>query len=184
MKKNRTKGILEIIIGVVLVALGIIMIPGVTSLSDILLFITLGCLLLAYTIGYLFLKVILKNKGSFLIISLVEFIVLTFIAVGTILKPWVNIPVITEVCNIVGMAFWFRGVAEILRIAVTHEYHKSNAYKTAVNVGLITVGTWFFVKPLFTNNQLIYGFICLIFVLAILFVVIGILRINNKLINK
>lgn len=184
MKKNRTKGILEIIVGVVLVALGVIMIPGVTSLSNILLYITLGCLLLAYTIGYLFLKIVLKNKGTILIISIVEFIVLTFIAVGTILKPWIDIPVIAEACKIVGMAFWFRGVAEILRIAVNHEYHKSNVYKTAVNVGLVTVGTWFFVKPLFTNSQLIYGLICIIFVLAILFVVLGILRINNKLINK
>lgn len=183
MKKNRTKGIFEIIFGVLLVALGVIMIPGVTDLSNILLYISLGCLLLTYSIGYLFLKVVLKNKGTILIISLVEFIVLTFIAVGTILKPWVNIPVITEACKIIGLGLWFRGTAEILRLAVVND-SKKTIYKTIVNIIFITMGTFFIVNPLFTNGQLVYALICLILVLAILFIVIGVLRINNKLINK
>lgn len=183
MKKNRNKGIIEIIVGVLLIALGIIMIPGVTNLSKTLLFITIGALLLAYTIGYLFLKVVLKTKGPILVISLVEFIVLTFIAVAAILKPWVSIPVISEACKVVGMAFWFRGVAEVLRLAITNN-NKGGFYKTIFNVGLITVGTWFFVDPLFTNSELIYALVCLVFVLSILSIVIGILRINNKLINE
>ena len=184
MKKNRIKGIIEIIVGVLLIVFGIIMIPGVTDFSNTLLYIALGCLLLTYTVKYLFLRIVLKARGTNLVISLVEFIILSFIAVATIIRPWVNIPVITEACKIVGLAFWFRGVAEILRLTINETRHKRDIYKTAFNLILVSVGTWFFVKPMFTNGMLIYAFACIIFILATVFIILGILRINNKYINS
>ena len=121
MKKNTIKAVLFFIVAAILLTLGIIILPEVTNIGLTILHILIGLCILAYAYGFLLTKVVTKSKGTILVLSLVELILLTFIAVTCILKTWLPISFIDEGCLILGLAFWIRGVVESFRS------HLSNA---------------------------------------------------------
>ena len=86
MKKNLFRAIIAFILAGISMALGIIMIPKVTDVGNTILLIVIGVILLIYVYYYLLVKVAKKSSGVVLILTLIEMIVLTIIAVTCILS--------------------------------------------------------------------------------------------------
>lgn len=181
MKKRVFKAVVMFIIAAITLALGIVIIPEVTDLGQTILHILIGGLLLVYCYGYLLPKVVSKSKNTILVLSLIELVLLTFIAVTCIIETWVNIAILTEGCLIIGLALWIRGVVESFR---AYFYQKSSAnkypvYKVILNVILITVGTWLYVTPIISNFGLIYVFAFILIATSIALIVMGILKLKR-----
>lgn len=108
MKKNLFRAIIAFILAGISMALGIIMIPKVTDVGNTILIIVIGVILLIYdSYYYLLVKVAKKSSGVVLILTLIEMIVLTIIAVTCILSDVLNMTIITEGVQILGLAFGF-----------------------------------------------------------------------------
>lgn len=181
MKKNTIKAVLFFIVAAILLTLGIIILPEVTNIGLTILHILIGLCILAYAYGFLLTKVVIKSKGTILVLSLVELILLTFIAVTCILKTWISISFIDEGCLILGLAFWIRGVVESFRSHLSNSTSgkKYAIYKVVMNILLITVGTWIFVSPIFTNHQLLYVFAGVFICSCITCIVLGVLKLKK-----
>lgn len=180
--KNRTfQAVLMFIVAAMALTLGILIIPEVTSIGETILHILIGALLLAYCYGYLLPKVVSKSRNTILVLSLIELILLTFIAVSCIIETWVDITILTEGCIIIGVVLWIRGVVESFR---SYYYQKSNSnkypvYKVFINIILITAGTWLFVSPIIGNFELLYVFAFLLVAASIALIVMGILKLKR-----
>lgn len=181
MKNKVLKAVLMFIAAAIALTLGIIIIPEVTNFGKTILHILIGILLLTYCYGFLLPKVVSKSKGTILVLSLIELVILTLIAITCILETWINITILTEGCLIIGVAFWIRGVVESFR---SYFYQRSQTnkypiYKVIFNVLLITIGTWFYVAPIISNTQLLYVFSFIMLVTSIALIVTGIIKLKK-----
>lgn len=178
MKKRVFQAIMIFILATISLATGIVIIPEVTNIGKTILHILIGVVLLIYCYGYLVRKVVAKAKGTILVLSLLELVVLTLIAITAIIDTWVNIAILTEGCLIIGIAFWIRGVIESFR---SHFNKASNypLYKAFLNIILITVGTWFYVSPIISNFQLLYVFAGLFICSSIALIILGIIKLKK-----
>ena len=176
MKKNLFRAIIAFILAGISMALGIIMIPKVTDVGN-----TIGVILLIYVYYYLLVKVAKKSSGVVLILTLIEMIVLTIIAVTCILSDVLNMTIITEGVQILGLAFWIRGVVESFR---AYYYRGSTTtkypvYKVFLNVTLITVGTWFFISSIVSNAILVWSLAVVFVIASIALIIWGILKLKK-----
>lgn len=178
MQKHKIKSIIMFVIAGILITVGTLVLPEVTNLGSKILHLLIGVGILIYVFGYLFRKEVLKHSGHILVLSIIELFILLFVAVTCILQEWISINIVKEACKIIGIAFWIRGFIEILRLQI-HPITKYNLYKTGFNVLLITAGTWFFIKPPFTNYDLIYELAIIMFVAAIILITTGIILISK-----
>lgn len=178
MQKHKIKAIIMFVISGLLIALGTLILPEVTKLGTNILHLIIGGIILVYLFGYLLRKEIIKHSEHTLVLSIIELFVLLFVAVTSILQEWITINLVTEAAKVIGIAFWVRGLIEILRLQL-HPATKYNLYKTGFNVLLITIGTWFFIKPPFTNYELVYQLSILMFVAAITLITTGIILISK-----
>lgn len=181
MKNKVFRAVLMFIIAAISLTIGIVIIPEVTKFGKTVLHILIGVLLLVYCYGYLLPKVVKKAKNTILVLSLIELILLTFVAVTCIIETWVQMTFLTEGCLIIGVALWIRGVVESFR---SYFYQKNSAnkypvYKVILNVILITVGTWFYVSPIISNFELLYVFSFLLIAVSVALIVMGILKLKK-----
>ena len=167
MRKIYKNFIFDIVVAVVALALGIIMLPpfgiGEHALS-VLMAITLASYLTIYTLDK-----IRRSKGTTLILALVEFSIIAIIALALLIQqftPWR----ITEVCRIIGVAMWLRGVFSALGmyiIATNAKRQKYGVVKFILCVLLSTAGVYLFASPIISDLVLTW-IICIIFLLAAL----------------
>lgn len=182
MKKNLFRAIIAFILAGISMALGIIMIPKVTDVGNTILLIVIGVILLIYVYYYLLVKVAKKSSGVVLILTLIEMIVLTIIAVTCILSDVLNMTIITEGVQISWfIAFWIRGVVESFR---AYYYRGSTTtkypvYKVFLNVTLITVGTWFFISSIVSNAILVWSLAVVFVIASIALIIWGILKLKK-----
>ena len=181
MKKNLFRAIIAFILAGISMALGIIMIPKVTDVGNTILLIVIGVILLIYVYYYLLVKVAKKSSGVVLILTLIEMIVLTIVAVTCILSDVLNMTIITEGVQILGLAFWIRGVVESFR---AYYYRGSTTtkypvYKVFLNVTLITVGTWFFISSIVSNAILVWSLAVVFVIASIALIIWGILKLKK-----
>ena len=179
-KKNIFIAVVDFILAGLLLGLGIVMIPEVTDVGNIILLIVIGALLLVYVYYYLLVKVAKKSSGIILILTLIEMIVLTIIAVTCILSEILNKTIIGEGMKSLGLAFWIRGVVESFRAY----YYKGNTtkypvYKVILNVILITLGTWFFISNIISNLILVWSLAVIFVIASIAMIILGILKIKK-----
>lgn len=181
MKKNIFLAVLLFIMAAISLALGIVMIPKVTQLGLTILIIVIGVLLLIYVYGYL-ITVVKKSRGVMLVLTLIEMVILTLVALSCILIRIINKTFITEGIQVLGLAFWIRGVVESFRAYYFRgqEGHKYPVYNVIINVFLITIGTWFFFSHLISNSQLVWALAVFFIAASIALVVIGILKLTTN----
>lgn len=183
-----------IVSGVLLLILSALLMPVWKSLPDWAFWKSWGtnsiniliCLcILLYLFGFL-LKKITKNTNSVVkILTIIEFVILTIIAIGCVLQQFKIINV-GGACSILGLAIWCRGAVEIFR-AYYHTGGNNKNYPIwwlVIAIIFVTFGTYLFVKPLFTDLYLLWFFIVLIMIFAILLIVIGVLAKPNKIKSK
>ena len=117
--------------------------------------IFIAILIVIYLCTYLVKKVARGGNGVIKILTIVEFVVLSLIALGCVFSQF-GVFSIGEPCQIAGLIMWCRGTIEVFR---AYYFRGSSSVKypvwlVAVAVALVTFGTYLYVKPLFTAEHL------------------------------
>lgn len=170
----------EIVLGAVCIIMAVIFAPiwkntdvffknWGTAVIDVLI----AALIVAYLAGYLWKKMILSS-GIIKVLTIVEFCVLSIIALGCIFTQFDVLPV-KEACKIFGLILWSRGVVEIFRAYYLSRVttYKYSPLWLVVAIAMVTFGTYCFAKPFIQNEAILWLFVVALLVFGILFVVIG-----------
>ena len=139
-----------------------------------LLNLFIAACLCAYLFTYLFKKIKKADNNTNLILLLVEFIFIAMIAVGLVLTQF-KIINIGGACQILGVVLWLRGSVEIFRAYYFRgtDTNTYPAYLVAVAIGLVTLGTWLFVKPLIQDIVILWIFVILLLFTSIILIAYG-----------
>ena len=150
--------------------------------------IVIAIILLLYL--FLFLLQILRHKrGTVQILAIIEFVIVLIISLGLILQQF-KVFNIAGSCRIIGLVLWIRAVVELFR-AYFFRGNESN-YKYPVwyfclCLVLITLGTYMFAAPFFSDQQVVLTLSILSFVASAVLIVLGIIFVpkkNSKTKNK
>ena len=169
------------IIGILFALLGVMLMPVWNNIDwafwksygmDIINIVICGCLII-YLFGFL-IKKIMKNKGVVQILTIIEFVLLSLIALGCVLQQFKVIN-IGGACAILGLALWCRGVVEIF---TAYYYQNRNSQKypvwwLVISIVLVSIGTYLYARPLFKDITVLWFLILLIFLFSIILIIDG-----------
>lgn len=177
---------LYIVFGILGVLIGIMLMPVWSNCPDwvfwknwgmqIVNMIICVCLLL-YLCLFLVNKIRTRSNGVIKVLTIIEFVLLTLIAIGCVLQQFKVFNFINGACAIVGLAMWCRGVVEIFR-AYYHQRGNNDRYPVwwlAVSICLVTIGVYFVLKPPFQDVVILWIFVVLILLVSIIMIVDGFL---------
>lgn len=175
------------IVSAILLVLGIFFMPiwGGTDVpwkdwGKYFVYLCIAIVILLYLFGYLVGKIKRGGNGTVKVLTVVEFILLGLIALACIFlaipQIHASVPAITtDSCRILGLAFWLRGVVEIFRAYYNREKSHFPVWWLCVVILLVTLGVWMFVQPFFSNTIVLWIFVIIILLLAIVFFIDGFL---------
>lgn len=175
MKDFYENHIIDLALAVLFLALGILLLPPL-SLGEIILDVALAVGLLIYLFTFL-VRRLSSAKGTVLVLTVIEFTVILLIALGLVLKQF-NVFNIADSCQIVGVVIWLRSVVSLVRGYFVSTSDGRRAYPLLtflLFIGLVTLGTWLFAAPIFTDATLALILCVVSFVLFALFTVFTIL---------
>ena len=116
-----------------------------TKIIDILV----AALIVCYLVFFLFKQVKKSTKQVIKVLTIVEFALLSLIALGCIFRQF-NVIKVDEASQIFALALWTRGAVELFRAyyyrADTQE--KYPVWYLALSIAMVTLGTYFFAVPL------------------------------------
>lgn len=174
-----------IVLGVIALILAVMLMPVWDKTPDWVFWKSWGmqivniiiciCIVL-YLLLFLLKKVRSRSNGVIKVLTIIEFVVLALIALGCILQQFKVINV-GGACAILGLALWCRGCVEIFR-AYYHQKGNNDRYPVwwlVVSLVLVTLGTYLFAKRLFSDVTVLWIFVILIILVALLLIVDGIL---------
>lgn len=138
------------------------------NLVNIIIF---ACIVL-YLCLFLVKKIRRRSNGVVKVLTIVEFVLMSLIALGCILQQFKVIN-IGGACAILGLALWCRGVVEIFR-AYYHQHGNNDRYPLCA-IALVSVGVYLFAKPLFSDVTLIWIFAILLILAGIILFIDGFL---------
>ena len=136
--------------------------------------IFIAVLIILYLSLYLVKKVARGGNGVIKVLTIIEFVALSLIALGCIFSQF-GVFKMGEPCQIAGLIMWCRGTIEIFRAY----YFRGSTVKypvwlVAVAVALVTFGTYLYVKPLFTATHLQWVLAAIMLAMGIFFIYAGI----------
>ena len=130
----------------------------------------IAALIIFYLVSYLSKKVARGGNGVIKILTIVEFVLLSLIALGCILTQF-KIINIGGPCEIVGLIMWIRGAIEVYRAYYFRGTStKYPAWLVAVAIALVTFGTYLYVKPLFQAKHLQWVLAAVMLIIMIFFI--------------
>lgn len=182
MKKKLIQSIILFVIAAICLSTGIILIPTISSLGDMIVLFVVNALILVYVYYYLLIKVISKSKGPILILTLTEMIVLTIISVGSIVGNFMGYIKIIDINKIIGVVLWIVGLIESLRAYYYNQSFNKNypMYHTIINLLLVTFGAIIFIINISINIILSWIITIILLILSIMFIIKGILKIKDS----
>ena len=128
--------------------------------------------IIAYLALYLVKKIKAPAKRVIKVLTIVEFAMLSLIALGCIFSQFKIINV-QGACQIFGLVLWTRGTVELFR-AYYHRADSKEIYPVwylAVSIALVTFGTYCFAKPFIQDIVILWIFVMSLFVGGILLLV-------------
>lgn len=175
------KSILMFVLAFLFLLLGVAILPLISNLGENILYLFVGFSILIYTYGLLLIKRVVKAKGTIYVISLTETILLTMIALFSIINFFVDMNIISNASIIMGMAILIRCVTEVIvAYYITKENKTYSLSRTIVNILLTILGTMFIASSTMTNNILIYAFSAIFVVSSVATIVMGVVNLKNK----
>lgn len=172
-----------ICLGVIAVILAVILAPlwsGTNvffkSWGSKIVDIMMAVAILAYLILFLAKKIKRAPNTTIQILTVVEFVLLSVIALGCVLSQFKVINV-GGPCQILGLALWCRGTVELFR---AYYYRRDSSvhypvWYVALAVAMVSFGTYIFAKPFFTALHLQWIFCGAIGVAGVLLIIYGIM---------
>ena len=176
---------LYFIVGILVVLTGIVLMPVWEGMGDWCFFknwgmqivnLIIAACILVYLFTFLLKKMLKRSNGVVKVLTIVEFVLLSLVALGCILQQFKVINV-GGACQIFGLALWARGVVELFR-AYYHQHGNNDKYPVwwlVVAIVFVTFGTYIFAKPLFQDVVILWIFVILILLLGIILFTYGFL---------
>lgn len=143
--------------------------------------IIIGACIIVYLLTFLLRKILTRQKGVIMILTIVEFVVLSLVALGCILQQFQVINV-GGACQILGLALWCRGVVECFR-AYFHQSGDKDKYPLyflVIALAFVSFGTYMFAKPIFSDVEVLWVVSILIILVGLLLVTLGIMAKPNS----
>ncbi len=190
MKKLLQHNILCIILGSLSILLAILFAPFWKNIwencpwgdwGDKIIGILIASLIVAYLALYLFKKIKRASKQVIKVLTIVEFALLSLIALGCIFEQ-VNIINVQEASQIFALALWTRGTVELFRAY----YYRSDTKEVypvwylAISILLVTLGAAFFARPIIKNIVILWIFVIVLAAFGGLLLVLGINNLKKK----
>lgn len=141
----------------------------------------IAALIICYLAFYLFKKVKGPGKRVIKVLTIVEFALLSLIALGCIFSQFKIINV-SGACQIFALALWARGAVEIFR-AYYYRADSKEVYPVwylALSLTMVTFGAYCFAKPFIQDIVILWIFVIFLLVVGILLLVLGITKLQNK----
>ena len=190
MKKIIKYPIVSIVLGSICLLSGILFAPiwnwwekcPWKNWGNQILYILIAAVIIAYLALFLFKKIRKANKRVIQVLTIVEFSLLSLIALGCIFSQF-KIINISGACAIFGLALWARGSVEIFRAY----YYRSDTkeqypvWYLALSIAMVTFGTYCFAKPFISDLVILWLFVSVLIVVGLLLLVLGL---NNKASKK
>ena len=130
-------------------------------------------------------KKLTYGKRVIKVLTIVEFALLSLIALGCIFSQFKIINV-RGACQVFGLALWTRGAIELFR-AYYHRADSKEYYPVwylAISITMVTFGTWCFVKPFIQDIVILWLFVTFLLTIGILLLVLGINQKKKKTSKK
>lgn len=172
-----------IVLGIIAVLVGVVLAP-LWSKTDLFfknwgaqtINIMMAIAIVVYLLFYLTKKIRRPQNSTVQILTVVEFVLLSVIALGCVLSQFRVIDV-GGPCQILGVALWCRGTVEVFR---AYYYRRDTSayypvWYVAIAVAMVTLGTYMFAKPFFTALHLQWIFCGAIIMAGVLLFIYGIL---------
>lgn len=143
--------------------------------------ILIAALVICYLAFYLFKKIKAARSKVIKVLTIVEFSLLSLIALGCIFSQF-KIINIGGACRIFGFALWTRGCVEIFR-AYYHSSESKDVYPVwylAIAITMITFGTSCVVKPFIQDVVILWIFVIALFTAGAVLITYGIIKHKNK----
>lgn len=140
-----------------------------------LLNILIAVAIFYYIIVYLF-KKINSSKGAILILTIVEIVLLSLVALGSVLSQFKIINV-SGPCQILGLALWLRGVIELVRAYYYRGFASKIKYslvQLAIAIAMVTFGTYIFARPFISPTVMLWILVALLLVFGVYTLLYGI----------
>lgn len=130
-------------------------------------------------------KKLTYGKRVIKVLTIVEFALLSLIALGCIFSQFKIINV-RGACQVFGLALWTRGAIELFR-AYYHRADSKEYYPVwylAISIAMVTFGTWCFAKPFVQDIVILWLFVALLLAIGSLLLVNAMSIKNNKVTKK
>lgn len=139
--------------------------------------IVIASTLILYLAFYLFKKMIGKCNKIVRLLIIIEFTLLSLIALGSIMSQFDIIPV-KGVGQILGLVLWIRGSIEVFR---AYYYDSSNGSKYPVwqlfiTILLITVGAYFIISNVLTDKVVLWTLTVTLILVGIFAIILGVVK--------
>jgi hypothetical protein len=144
--------------------------------------ILIAVLIICYLAFYLFKKIKKSGKRVIKVLTIVEFALLSLIALGCIFSQFKIINV-NGACQIFALALWTRGSVELFR-AYYYRADSKEVYPVwylALSIAMVSIGAYCFAKPFISDIVILWIFVAFLLVLGLLLLVLGF---NNLPKNK
>ena len=129
----------------------------------------IAAVIICYLVFYLFKKFKMAKKRVILVLTIVEFSLLSLIALGCLFSQFKIINV-SEAGQIFSLAIWIRGAVELFRAY----YYKSDSNEVypvwylALSIGMVTFGAYCFARPIITNAVILWLFVSVLITAGII----------------
>ena len=143
--------------------------------------ILLAVAILYYVILYLFKKV-RSSRGAVQILTAVEIVLLSLIALGCVLSQFRVINV-SDPCQILGLALWLRGVIELVRAYYYRGSSSTIKYsllQLAIAIAMVSFGVYLFARPFISRVAIQWILVCALLIFAVFTLLYGISAKPNK----
>jgi uncharacterized membrane protein HdeD (DUF308 family) len=134
--------------------------------QDIVNLLIAACII-TYLVLYLS-KKLTHGKRVIKVLTIVEFALLSLIALGCIFSQFDFLIKVSGACKIFGVALWTRGSIELFR-AYFYRADSKEIYPVwylGVSIAMVTLGTYCFAKPFIQDIALVWIFVSLLLALG------------------
>ncbi len=181
---------LYIVLGVFLIISSILLMPIWSKINKDLFFaswgmdvikIVMAVILTLYLSLYLFKKLFKKEKTAIKILVIIEFVVLSMIALSCVLAQF-NVFKFNDAGKILGLVLYMRGSIEIFR-AYFYDRSSSEKYSVwwlVVSLLFVSLGVAFVIGGYLSNLNVLWCLVCFLLILGVIFIVLGILKKPSK----
>ncbi len=181
---------LYIVLGSLLILSSIILMPIWININKNLFFASWGTdiiklviavILVLYLSLYLFRKLFKKENKAIKILVILEFVILSIIALSCILAQF-NVFKVNDAGKILGIVLYLRGSIEIFR---AYYYDRSSSDKYSIwwliaSLLLVSAGVVFIIGGYLTNLQVLWVLVISLLILGVVFIVLGFIKKPNK----